>query len=123
MVKKVLIVDDEKDIADSVKLVIDKLGYHAKTIGSGEEALAILKKEKFDLVLLDMLMPEMSGREVLVQIRKNNKLKNQKVAFLTVVQLGQEGESMINKLKPIAYFQKPITDINAFKQKLKKLLD
>jgi CheY-like chemotaxis protein len=123
MVKTVLIVDDEQDIADSVKLLIDKLGYSAKTVNDGKSALNLLKKEKFDLVLLDMLMPQMSGREVLETIRKDSKLKNQKVAFLTVVQLGQAGTETVKKLKPAAYFQKPIIDLSEFKAQLKKLLD
>lgn len=123
MVKKVLIVDDEKDIADSVKLVVEKLGYHAKTLNTGTSVVDLLKKEKFDLVMLDMLMPEMTGRQVLENIRKEPKTKNQKVAFLTVVQLGQAGEQSVKKLKPAAYFQKPITDLAEFRKQLKKLLD
>jgi CheY-like chemotaxis protein len=123
MTKRVLIVDDERDIADSVKLVVNKLGYEAKTVNNGKSAIKLLKKEKFDLVLLDMLMPGISGRETLEIIRKDSKLKNQKVAFLTVVQLGQAGEEEIKKLRPIAYIQKPITDIIEFKNQLKKLLE
>lgn len=122
MVKKVLIVDDEKDIASSVKMLVDKLGYESKTVNDGESALTILKKEKFDLVLLDILMPQMSGREVLEKIRADSKLKNQKVAFLSVVQLSTSGQGSIKKLNPVAYFQKPITDIDDFKSKLKALL-
>ncbi len=122
MVKKILIVDDEKDIASSVKLLVDKLGYESKTVNDGESALEILKKEKFDLVLLDILMPEMSGREVLEKIRTVPKIKNQKVAFLSVVFLGQIGSKQLKKLKPVAYFQKPIIDIFDFKKRLKKIL-
>lgn len=122
MVKKVLIVDDEKDIADSIKLLLTKMGYDSSSVSNGKAALEILKREKFDLILLDILMPGMSGREVLATIRRDPKLKNQKVAFLTVVQLSPNGESFIKKLKPVAYFQKPITDIAAFKTKLIKLL-
>ncbi len=121
--KKVLIVDDERDIVDSVKLVVEKLGYKAKTLNIGTGVVDLLKKEKFDLVILDMLMPEMTGRQVLENIRKDSKTKNQKVAFLTVVQLGQAGEESVKKLKPVAYFQKPITDLGEFRKQLKKLLD
>ncbi len=122
MVKKILIVDDEKDIASSVKLLVDKLGYESKTVNDGESALEILKKEKFDLVLLDILMPEMSGREVLEKIRATSKKKKKKVAFLSVVQLSTTGKSSVEKLKPVAYFQKPIVNIAEFKIKLRELL-
>jgi CheY-like chemotaxis protein len=123
MTKKILIVDDERDILNSVKLLVNSLGFQAEMVDNGKACLEKLKKEKFDLVILDMLMPGMSGREVLETIRKNSKTKNQKVAFLTVVQLGQYGEKFISKLKPVAYFQKPIVNITDFKNKLKTLLE
>jgi CheY-like chemotaxis protein len=121
MVKRILIVDDEQDILDSVKSLVETMGYEAEIVNNGIKALEILKKEKFDLVLLDILMPEMSGREVLEKLREDSKLKNQKVAFMTVVQLGREGVNEVKKLKPVEYFEKPI-DVNDFKPRLKKIL-
>lgn len=122
MAKSVLVVDDEADIANSVKQVVESLNFNAEVVDNGKDCLEKLKNNKFDLVLLDMLMPGLSGREVLEKIRADPKLKNQKVAFLTVVQLGMYGEKFIAKLKPVAYFQKPITDIADFKNKLKNIL-
>ena len=121
MSKKVLIVDDEEDILTSVKQVVESAGYEGKTVNNGKQALKLLKQEKFDLVLLDILMPEMSGKEVLENIRNDQKLKSQKVAFLTVVELGQEGVKLVKKLKPVDYFQKPI-NTNDLKKRLKKIL-
>ena len=97
MAKKILIVDDEGDIRTSVKMIIEGMGYEAKTAGSGKEALNMLKKERFDLVLLDVLMPEMSGRQVLEKIRADPKLKSQKAAFLTVVKLSEHGKNSIER--------------------------
>jgi len=122
MVKKVLIVDDEADIASSVKMLIDGMGFSSRVVNNGAAALDVIKKEKFDLVLLDILMPQMSGREVLEKIRADSKLKKQKVAFLSVVQLSTEGKDSVKKLKPVEYFQKPITDLNEFKTKIKRIL-
>ena len=122
MAKKILIVDDERDILTSVKELVEDIGYKAKTASNGKKALEMLKLEKYDLVLLDMLMPEMSGREVLEKIRKDSKLKKQKVAFLTVVQLSEPGKDVVKKLKPVDYFQKPI-DIADFRKRLKKILE
>jgi len=122
MAKKILIVDDEEDILTSIKMLVESMGYEAKTVSRGKKALETLKKEKFDLVLLDIFMPEMSGREVLEKIRKDSKIKKQKVAFLSVAQLSETGEDVVKKLKPVAYFQKPI-DIKSFKAKLKKLVE
>ncbi len=121
MAKKVLIVDDQEDILTSVGMLVQSMGYEAKTVNNGKKALKSLQQESFDLVLLDVLMPEMSGREVLEKIRKDPKLKNQKVAFLTVIRLSEPGKDIVKELKPIEYFQKPI-DIADFRKKLKKIL-
>lgn len=121
MVKKVLIVDDKQDILTSVAMLVESLGYKAETASNGKQALEKLRLESFDLVLLDVLMPEMSGREVLEKIRADPKLKDQKVAILSVVRLSEPGEKIIKELKPITYFQKPI-DTDDFKKRLKKIL-
>ena len=121
MAKKILIVDDQEDILESMGMLVENMGYEVKTTNNGKQALAMLKKESFDLVLLDILMPKMSGREVLQKIRKNPKLKNQEVAFLTVVQLSEAGKDVVKKLKPVDYFPKPIEVVN-FKKRLKKIL-
>jgi len=121
MVKKVLIVDDKQDILTSITMLVESLGYKAKTASNGKQALEKLRLESFDLVLLDVLMPGMSGKEVLEKIRADPKLKNQKVAILSVVRLSEPGEKIIKELKPITYFQKPI-DIDDFKKRLKKIL-
>ncbi len=118
---KILIVDDEKDILESMKKLLENDGYEAKIAISGQIASEMLQKEKFDLVLLDILMPKMSGREVLENIRNNSALKNQKVAFLTVVRLSRLGEKITQELKPIEYFQKPI-DVPDFRKRLKKII-
>jgi two-component system, OmpR family, response regulator ChvI len=119
--KKILIVDDERDILTSMKILIESMGIKVKTVDNGRKALNALKKEFFDLVLLDILMPGMSGKEVLEKIRKDSKLKKQKVAFLTVVRLGDVGKKEIKKLKPVDYIEKPV-DIDSFKKKIKKIL-
>ena len=119
--KKILIVDDEKDILDSVQMLVETQGHESKIVDNGDSAINLLKKEKFDLVLLDVLMPKMSGIKTLEKIRADPKLKYQKVAFLTVVSPSKNGEGVIKKLNPIAYLEKPI-DNAEFKKELKKML-
>ncbi len=65
MKERILIVDDEEDLTLGYSRCLLKVGYEAKTASSGEQALDILKKEIFDLVLLDIRLPEMDGMEVL----------------------------------------------------------
>ena len=119
--KRILVVDDEEDILTSVGLLLEKTGYEVRTANRGKAALEMLEKEKFDLVLLDILMPEMSSVEVLERIRANPATKNQKVAIFTVVQPSREGERIISNLKPVEYFQKPI-EVEDFTRRIKRVL-
>lgn len=64
-----LFIDDEANILNSLKRLFRPLGYNILTAESGEQALILLVKEKVDLVICDMRMPQMTGAEVLEQIR------------------------------------------------------
>jgi two-component system response regulator AtoC len=65
MKERILIVDDEEDLTLGYSRCLSKVGYEVKTAQSGEDAIDILKKEIFDLVLLDIRLPQMDGMEVL----------------------------------------------------------
>lgn len=67
--KKVLIVEDEPDIAQLVKLYLEKQGFHANVAKSGVEALKLIKSERPDLLILDLMLPEIDGIEVCKKIR------------------------------------------------------
>jgi DNA-binding NtrC family response regulator len=69
--KTILIVDDEFSIRESLEKVLSKAGYNTFTASSGNEALAWLKKQKGDVVLTDLKMPDGDGVELLKNIKKN----------------------------------------------------
>lgn len=71
--KKILVVDDELDFLEIVKLRLQTNGYDVIIAIDGKEALAKVRKEKPDAVLLDILMPGMDGIDVLKKIRKIRK--------------------------------------------------
>jgi len=71
--EKILVVDDEQDLLDFVKLRLEAHNYTVVTASDGVEALEIFKKEKPDLVLLDILMPKLDGFQV-CQALKNDPL-------------------------------------------------
>lgn len=66
---KILVVDDERPISDIIKFTLTKENFDVVTAYDGIEALAIFNEEKPDLVLLDQMLPEIEGKEVLRQIR------------------------------------------------------
>ncbi len=70
MTAKILIVDDEKAIRDSLKELLILEEYQVETAASGEESLEMMEKKEFDLVLLDIKMPGVSGVEVMRQVKK-----------------------------------------------------
>ena len=78
---KILIVDDEKDIIDLVQYHLEKDGFIVKSASNGKDALEIARSFLPDLILLDVMMPEMDGMETCVEIREDQLLTNTIVAF------------------------------------------
>ena len=67
--KKILVVDDENDIAELIKDILEDEGYSISIANEGKSAINLIKEEKFDLILLDIMMPDISGTEVCANIR------------------------------------------------------
>jgi DNA-binding response OmpR family regulator len=66
----ILVVEDDPDTRDTMTLMLESLGYRFLSFPSGKEALAGIVGKKIDLALLDIMMPEMNGYELLAEIRK-----------------------------------------------------
>ncbi len=117
---KVLVIDDERDVLDVVSYNLLKDGYQVETAGNGIEGLQ--KAEDFlpDLILLDIMMPDMDGIEVCRRLREQDRFDNTLIAFLTargedytqVMALDYGGDDFI--IKPI----KP----NVLKSRIRALL-
>ncbi|BAI62653.1 putative response regulator [Methanocella paludicola SANAE] len=80
---KIMVVDDEPDLLEVVKLILESDGYQVVTANSGQEALDKIEKEMPDLVLLDIIMPRMDGWEVFSRIKGNTKTHDIPVIMLT----------------------------------------
>ena len=70
--KKILIVDDEKPISDIIKFNLTKEGYETVTAFDGREAIAKFDEENTDLIILDLMLPELDGLEVAKEVRKTS---------------------------------------------------
>lgn len=68
----ILIVDDEPKMRDLVKLYLEREGFRVTEAGDGQEAMDLFKKTKYDLVILDIMMPKLDGLSVCKEIRKNS---------------------------------------------------
>ena len=105
MSKKIMVVDDEPDTVDLVKLVLETEGFNVVTAYSGSECLKKLDEEKPDAVLLDIMMPEMDGWEVFKKIKE--KYKDLPVAMLTVRNQDIDKMPGLHVLKANDYITKP----------------
>ena len=85
--KRILIVDDTKDILLVVARRLKSWGYEVLTADSGEEGLRIIEEQKPDLVLLDIMMPKMKGRDVCLRMKANPEIAHIPVIFLTALGL------------------------------------
>ncbi|MBE9582402.1 MAG: response regulator [Proteobacteria bacterium] len=83
--KKVLLVDDDVDFCEATKLLLDSKGYDVVLAHDGKAGLEKVRAEKPDLVILDVMMPEMNGYDVCVVLKADADLKKIPVVLLTAV--------------------------------------
>jgi two-component system alkaline phosphatase synthesis response regulator PhoP len=79
----ILIVDDEPDILEFIRYNLEREGYSVSTASSGPEALKKAADQMPDLILLDIMMPDMDGIEVCSELRSDKRMENTVIAFLT----------------------------------------
>lgn len=83
MSKKILLVDDEADILELIKYNLEKEGFEVKMAYNGKKAIKVASEFIPDLILLDVMMPEMDGVETCIELRKMPSLSHVVIAFLT----------------------------------------
>ena len=108
MAKRILVVDDDENILSLERTILEQKGFAVTTADGGAEALEILGKEDFDLVLLDVMMPEMDGFTVCRKIKEQPRTKEVPVIFLTAK---GGGEALAEGFESgaIMYINKPFT--------------
>ena len=109
MSKEILIVDDEPGVAVAIQFLMEQQGHSVLVAQRGEDALEMIYKYKPDLVLLDIMLPGISGWEVCEIIRLNPDYRNIKIVFLTA----RSSEVEIAKglaLGADAYITKPFSN-------------
>ena len=118
--KKVLIVDDEEHIRELIKFNLKKEGYDTEVAVNGTEALNIIREIKFDLILLDLMLPEIDGLEVCKEIRRNEETSDIPVMMITAK--GEEFDKVLGlELGADDYITKPFS-IRELMARVKALL-
>lgn len=104
--KKILIVEDEMPIAQTLRLKLENQGFETVHASDGDEALTLLEKCVFDLILLDIIMPKKDGFEVLRTMKKS-------IPVCVLTNLCQEEDgALCKKLGARKYFIKSETSLN-----------
>lgn len=98
-VKKILIVDDEVDVLANLSKILDRAGYTVLSTDKGKEAVFIAASQVPDLILLDIVMPDMYGEDVAATLLKNPITSNIPIIFLTAL-LNKDEESRLKKYCP-----------------------
>jgi two-component system phosphate regulon response regulator PhoB len=109
MVKeKILIVEDEEDILELIDYNLSREGYRTTGTMTGEEAMALIKKQQFDLVILDLMLPDLNGLEVCRIIKGDPETRNLPIMMVTAK--GEEADIVTGlELGADDYLPKPFS--------------
>ena len=106
--KKILIIEDEKPLARALELKLTHEGFLVVNISNGEEALPLLGKEEFSLIICDLMMPKVDGFQVLEFVKN----KNIKTPVVVLTNLSQaEDEKRVRSIGASEFFIKSNTSI------------
>lgn len=119
--KKILIVDDEQDIVESLKFVLESTDYICYCAYNGEDGLKLAKEIMPDLIILDVMMPKINGYKISRLLKYDNKYKNIPIFMITA--RSQEGDKLIGEETGAdEYITKPF-DLSEVVEKVKQYLE
>ena len=113
--KKILIADDEEETRSLIKFVLKKENFQVLEADNGQEALKKINEESPDLIILDIIMPGLDGRAILLQLKGNEKTKNIPVIVSSGQEKMREFFRANSDIEPEDYLEKPF--------KIKMLVD
>lgn len=120
MAKKILIVDDERDLVETLSIRFTSSGYQVILAFDGEEGLELARKEKPDLIILDVMMPKLNGYQVCRFLKFDDEYKNIPIVMLTA--RGQEKDKDVSQqVGADFYVTKPFDGLQLL-QKIKSIL-
>jgi len=118
--KKILIVDDNLEIKKTLSMRFEIEGYSVMAAQDGEEALSLIKKDKPDLIILDLMIPKIDGFEICRMLKFNDKLKNIPIIVLSALDNDEDRQKAI-KNGADECFIKPF-DLGLLTTKIKSLI-
>ena len=108
MPKRILIVDDLDSTLEMLKEGLTSEGYDVETINNSIKGLEMIKTDVYDIVLLDVKMPEMSGLEIISELKDTLFLRTTKIILMTASDVPSEDLTNLMKIGVAAWIRKPI---------------
>ncbi len=118
--KRILHVDDESDTLSVVKTILEKEGYEVVSVPSGKEALKKVDLNNFSLIILDIMMPDMSGWDLFTRIAKIK--PSYKIIFLSILEVSEKKLKDLKDAGIRDYIRKPF-DRDDLVKRVKKILE
>ncbi len=105
---KLFLVDDNTEITKVMSRYFSKKGHECTVSNESHNALEIMQNQKFDVVLLDLAMPDFSGRDIVLHLKNNGKIKNVNIVCLTASSPNTAYEDELKAMGVKAILKKPI---------------
>lgn len=109
MPTRILIAEDEPNIIESLSFILKRSGFDVQAAKDGEAALAALRRERPDVMILDVMLPKMNGFDVLKTVRSEDGLKDLPVVLLTAKGQSQD-RRMAEEIGADAFVTKPFSN-------------
>lgn len=106
--KKILVVDDEEEILEHLTNILERAGYTVITTSKGKKVLELAQNQRPDLIILDIVLPDMDGSEVARRLAESPSTAGVPVVFLTGI-LKKEEEINVEKTGKSYIMAKPVT--------------
>jgi len=116
--KKILYVEDNVDTAEAVGIILTNQGYEVELAHNGTEGIEKATKNKYDLIILDIMLPDMSGWDIFEKIHKKVKCK---YAFMSAIPVTEDRVSELKKSGISDYIMKPFSKAD-LEKRVKKIL-
>ncbi|MGY5147471.1 MAG: response regulator [Candidatus Nitrosopumilus sp. bin_7KS] len=119
---KILMIDDNEDISTAFSKYFIHLGHECSVSNNGQNALSMIENNSFDVILMDIAMPEFSGSDIVESLYSRNLISDKLIVALTASSISDEEKDLLKKRGVHSILKKPIDpdDLLDYVSKIKK---
>jgi len=117
---KILIVDDDVELVKAVKSTLSSVGHDIQSTNEPREGLKLIREQTYDLIFLDLSMPEFSGIDIINNLAEDNIVKEKKIVVMTASAVNDEELKNLVNLGVHSVLRKPV-DIDTLLEKIEEV--